>query len=501
MSAAINPERLDMENLEWFVRLGRLVGFKLFSLAEIQARQDVELTDRLRQRALARIQDPQLIEVTDDSFFLGSVDYMVRETPDGQTGYTVLETNGGSSRGLTSFPSPDAELLTASYVEMLRFLETDEPPLILVGHPEGDILIIEKFLTIYRLKETLERQRPGLKVRVLTMDGFRNRPPFIPPNFGGDEGGEKGEAVIVLSPYSQTSPSLHVRDGRVYLLNRRVHLIIGDGVARRHHQLAQRRADVVLANWVYPVTDDKYLTYAAIERARDLLIPHGMYPLRFWRAWSREELEHICEEKRSELGLSSRLGRVAEGVSKPRRIETLGLSSRRRIESVDGLIIKPYGGSGGAGVLPILADSTVAEVVEDSLGEFRAKFGRRQNPFPYTVCEKINPRKATWRGNRHNYDIRIYVARQGDTLIPVGCLFRLAPKPDKGTYSKDSLIVNLSGYGGRIATERGLGLSEEGLEAVHLEEEDIVKIFAASTLLMAAIARQPIDWSQRQRPQ
>ena len=55
------------------------------------------------------------------------------------------------------------------------------------------------------------------------------------------------------------------------------------------------------------------------------------------------------------------------------------------------------------------------------------------------------------------------------------------------------LIVNLSAYGG-IATERGLGLSEESLETVHLEE-DIVKIFAASTLLMAAIARQPIDWS------
>jgi hypothetical protein len=31
-----------------------------------------------------------------------------------------------------------------------------------------------------------------------------------------------------------------------------------------------------------------------------------------------------------------------------------------------------------------------------------------------------------------------------------------------------------------------------------LEEEDIVKTFAASPLLMAAITRQPIDWSQRQ---
>lgn len=111
--------------------------------------------------------------------------------------------------------------------------------------------------------------------------------------------------------------------------------------------------------------------------------------------------------------------------------------------------------------------------------------------FPEDVA--LGVELITRRGNRHNYDIRIYVARQGDTLIPAGCLFRIAPQPDKGTYSKGSLIVNLSAYGG-IATERGLGLSEESLETVHLEE-DIVKIFAASTLLMAAIARQPIDWS------
>lgn len=453
MTKTTHPKRLEMDDLEWFIKLGRLAGLRLFSLSEIRARQDTALTDRLRQRALARIRDSQLIQVADDSFFLGSVDYMVRDTPDGQKGYTVLETNGGSSRGLTSFPSPDAERLVAAFTEMLRFVDADEPPLFLVGHPDGDPLISEKFLSIYRLKEALEQERPGIKVRVLSIDDFRN-----------PRQTDEGEAIIVLGPYSRTIPELHLQDDQVYLLNRRVHLIIGDGVARRHHQLGRRRADVVLANWVFPVTDDKSATYEVIERVRDLLIPHGLYPMRFWRAWNREELEHICDEKRSEVG---------------------------------GLIIKPCQGSGGAGVLPVLPDSSVPEVVEDSLGEFYTKFGHGQNPFPYTVCEKINPRKATWRGNRHNYDIRIYVAREGDTLIPAGCLFRLAPQPDRGTYSKDSLIVNLSGYGG-IATERGLGLSDEGLETVHLEEEDVVKIFAASSLLMAAIARQPMDWSEPQ---
>lgn len=451
MTTGINHGYLKLDDLGWFIRLGGLVGIRQFGFDDIRARQDAELTERFRQQALARIQDPQLIQVSDDSFFLGSVDYMVREAPDGQLGYTVLETNGGSSRGLTLLSPPDVERLMAGFVEMLRFVDTDEPPLILIGHPDVDTLITEKFLTIYRLKESLERERPGLKVRVVSLDGFRNLP----------EAG-KGEAVIVLGPHGRLGFSLHAEDGRVYLLGRRVDLIIGDGAVARHHQLEHQRADVVLANWIFPVTSDKFSTYDTIERARDLLTPYGMYPLRFWRAWSREELEGICAEKGSE---------------------------------VDGLIIKPYGGSGGVGVLPILADSTVPEVVDDSLGEFRARYGRRFDPFPYTVCEKINPRKATWRGNPHNYDIRIYVARQGDTVIPVGCLFRIAPLPDKGTYSKGSLIVNLSAYGG-IAVERGLGLSEESLETVRLDEEDIVRIFAASTVLMATIARQPIDWQQ-----
>ena len=446
-----HPDRLELADLEWFIELGGLVGYKQFGFSEIRARQDAELTEQLRQRALARIGDRKQIELTDDSFFLGSVDYMVRETPDGQLGYTVLETNGGNSRGLTLLSPPDVERLMDAFVEMLRFVDDDEPPLIVVGHPDGDALITEKFLTAYRLKEALEKERPGLRVRILPIESFgRQRRPE--------------EAVIVLSPHSQSERSLHLQDNTVYLLGRRVHLIIGDGVVKWHHKLGHRRADVVLANWIFPVTSDKYCTYEAIERARDILVPHGIYPLRFWRAWDRDELEEICEAGRSEVG---------------------------------DLIIKPFQGSGGAGVLPILENSRVTEVVESSLGEFHAKYGHRSTPFPYTVCEKINPRKATWRGNRHNYDIRIYVARQGDVLTPVGCLFRIAPQPDRGTYSKGSLIVNLSGYGG-IAIERGLGLTRESLGTVRLEEEDIVKIFAASTLLMAAITRQPIDWSQRQ---
>jgi hypothetical protein len=448
----MDHHQLELNDLEWFIKMGGLMGIKQYGFAEIRARQDSDLTERLRQKALKRIGDPELIQVPNDNYFLGSVDYMVRETPDGQLRYTVLETNGGSSRGLTLLSPPDVERLMSAFIEMLRYIDTDDPPLIVVGYPDGDALITEKFLTIYRLKEEMERLKPGLKVRVQSVNGFRtsNRE-------------RVDEAAIVLSPHSQSSLSLRLEDGNVFLMDQRVHLIIGDGVVARHHQLGNQRSNVVLANWTFPFTGDKYATYDAIEKTKELLIPHGLYPLRFWRAWNQDELMHICADKRSE---------------------------------VDGLIIKPFQGSGGSGVVPILEDSSVPSVVDESLGEFRVKYGHGLSPFPYTVCEKINPRKALWRGNDHNYDIRIYVARQGDELIPVGCLFRIAPEPDKGTFSKGSLIVNLSGYGG-IAIERGLGLSEETLKTVRLEEEDIEKVFAISTLLMADLARKPIDWTQR----
>jgi hypothetical protein len=449
MSAAIQSGHLELGDLEWFIKLGRLIGLKQFSFSDIRARQDADLTNHLRQQALARIQDPELIQVTNDNFFLGSVDYMVREAPDGHVGYTALETNGGSSRGLTLLAPPDVEHLMAAFVEMLRFVDNG-PPLILIGYPVGDSLITEKFLIIHRLKEAMEQELTDVKVHVLSIQDFRIQRPLV-----------ANDPVIVLAPHNQTALSLHLRDDRVTLLNRRVHLIIGDGAVAQHPQLGHQRADVVLANWIFPVTGDKFSTYDAIERARDLVTPHGLYPLRYWRAGSREELEQICREKCSEVG---------------------------------GLIIKPFRGSGGTGVLPILPTSTVEDVVTDSLGEFRVKYGHAHDPFPYTICEKINPRKATWRGGHYNYDIRVYVAREGDTLVPVGCLFRLAPKPDKGDYSKDSLIVNLSGYGG-MAIERGLGLTQESLETVHLEEADIARIFAGSTVLMAAIARQPMGWS------
>ena len=48
----MNHHLLELNDLEWFIKLGGLMGIKQYGFAEIRARQDPDLTERLRQKAL-----------------------------------------------------------------------------------------------------------------------------------------------------------------------------------------------------------------------------------------------------------------------------------------------------------------------------------------------------------------------------------------------------------------------------------------------------------------
>ncbi len=122
------------------------------------------------------------------------------------------------------------------------------------------------------------------------------------------------------------------------------------------------------------------------------------------------------------------------------------------------------------------------------MGDCRQKFGGWRSPFPYTVCEKVEPHRAWWRRSERNFDVRVYVSRDGDQVLPTGALFRLALEPATGENRKRALVVNLSGYGG-VDTERGLGVSAETLRVTRLEEDDLARMFAGAAALMSYIAR------------
>jgi hypothetical protein len=430
-----------LDQLERLVAYSPLIGgHHLVGVAEIRHRQDARMTARVCRRALRLIPDEQLIAAQGPVFFVGSVDYMVRLLPGGGRQYVVLETNGGSNRGYCSLSPHDLDLACNGYLEMLRFIDSTAP-MVVMGHPKADALLVEKIYLAERLREEMLASALCETVRIVRLQDFRG---IV----------AKGEGLIIIGDYESLLPALVGAGDRIILHGHPVSAIIGDGVARRHYQMSRgERFDVVLANWSFPVTDDKYLTYRAVDMASEILAPFDVSPLRFWRAHTVDELVALCEVRREEMDL----------------------------------VIKPFQGSGGAGVHPIDARSPIPVVVEESMGEFREKFGAWRSPFPYTICEKVEPHRAVWRNSERNFDIRVYVARDGDQLLPVGALFRIALEPYIGENRKRALVVNLSGYGG-IDTERGLGVSEEALTITQLQEEDLAQLFAASAVLLSYVA-------------
>lgn len=430
----------DIEQLERLVEYSPLIGgYHLISLAPIRGRQNARMTERICRRALQLIPEERLITLQRGEFFVGSADFMIRQTPDGGRSYVVLETNGGSNRGYSALTEYNLDQVCNGYLEMLRFID-DPSPVVVSGHPDPDPLLIEKLYLAHQLQKTLLTQGMCETAQVTRLDGFRGLP-------------EPGEGAIILDTYEVLLPALQGAKEQVILNGHPVDAIIGDGVARRHYQMGRgERFDVVLTNWSFPVTDDKYLTYCAVDMAADRLAPFDVYPIEFWRAHTIDELVKICSTHRS---------------------------------SGD-LIIKPFRGSGGAGVHVIDGSSPIPVVIEESMGEYQQKFGSWRSPFPYTVSEKVEPHQARWRDSDRNFDVRVYVARDGDRLLPVGALFRIALEPYTGRNRKRALVVNLSGYGS-VDTDRGLGLSAESLNSVRLDEEDMAKMFAAATVLMTFI--------------
>ena len=133
-----------LAQLERLLEYSPLVGgHRLVGLADIRHRQDERMTARICRRALRLIPDERFVTVRGGEFFVGSVDFMVRQSPAGERQYVVLETNGGSNRGYSSLTVHDMDLVCNGYLEMLRFIESSSP-LLVIGHPKMDAVLIEK---------------------------------------------------------------------------------------------------------------------------------------------------------------------------------------------------------------------------------------------------------------------------------------------------------------------------------------------------------------------
>jgi len=248
----------------------------------------------------------------------------------------------------------------------------------------------------------------------------------------------------------------------------KVNVLIGDGIARRlnNHRFINlikknlRKLNTIIVNPIFLITDDKSLTYLASYYNKKKLAKYNLKYLLFTKAYNEEDL-----------------------------INKIEFLLRKYKQS---FIIKPSGGSGGAGVMPISefeAPSNIRKIIKESKEEFFAKFMKTRNPFPYTIQEKADFSLIDWKGGKHTFDLRIYLAQNKKKVIPIGGLVRISRDNFISGLNKQEFVVNLSGYNGQIEVERGIGFSRRTCEILNLTSEDFINMFCIGCVLFKGMVQ------------
>ncbi len=440
------------------VTLGESLGLDLVLFSDLRASQDDDFADEIRKKALAKMaKNKDNYLSTNDMFFAGSIDFMVSDEPNGKK-FFLLETNGGSNRGISILTLKQQHIMYDGYFEaitqaLIGNKRGDNKVLVLVGVPIDDGLIHEKVIMIEYLRKKLEKK--SLTVDIFNIQNFR--------------GEFRGDIAFLIADYKQISTSLSFSDNWVKINgDAKVSVLIGDGIARRLHDddFARcikddfRKIKSIIVNPIFRITDDKSLTYLASYYARDSIEKYNLKYLLFTKAFNEKEL-------------IDKIKHVINTYCKP-------------------FIIKPNGGSGGAGVMPIhpnVDSNDIKKIIEKSKEEFFNKFMKNRNPYPYTIQEmaEFSLIVPPWSGGKHTFDLRIYIAQKGGKIIPIGGLARIARGTYSGSLNKEEFVVNLSGFNGRIEVDRGRGISPESSKLLDLTIENFVDIFCIGCVLFTSL--------------
>ena len=435
---------VDPEAVENLIRVaGIYFGCPQISLSDIRHRQDAELNHSLYREAMEFFKSYPLNKLDGQSFYAGSVDFMVKKGDQPKdNSYYILETNGGSSRGFAVLPDEGWEASVAGYLEALSDCGDDQP-FVLIGHPSSDLILYEKMILAESYSKMMKDTSRG-KGEIASASDFLS--------------GTTPDAQVVIGGYDKVLPGLSLSGARARFGGKSVSVVVGDGVARRHPAIARHlltgSLETKIVNETFHVSDDKSATYRAVQESAEALQPLGVEPIRCWTARDRSELQNACRD-----GLAA-LGQV---------------------------VIKPHGGSGGSGIDVVNDMNAVGRKIDDSIAHYHEKFGKDRNPYPYTVSQLVEATPAVWEGEQHKFDVRVYVGKKADTVQPLGALVRIAVEPFTGSYTKRTFVVNLSGYGG-VDTRRGLGVSNETFKLLGLTEGDFVKMYVAASTITAQIA-------------
>ncbi len=453
MSSKITDSDLELINL------GKSLGLNLVSFADLRASQEDSFIDEIRNIALEKMeQNKDNILDNKDSFYAGSIDFMVSDEPKGKQ-FFLLETNGGSHRGLSIVTEKQQSLLYNGYLEAInqaikKYESTLNKIFVIIGVTANDGLIHEKVIMIEYFRKKLKTN--GHTVKIFNTDNYDKH--------------FKAEVVFLIADYKQLSTSLSFSNNWIKYDGEEVSVLIGDGITRRFKnenfsELIKedfRKINSILVNPVFKITDDKSLTYLASYFSKETLKKYNLKYLLFTKAYSEEDL-----------------------------IEKLKFLIKKFKKS---FIIKPSGGSGGAGVIPISKDENpvnIKNLVEESKEEFYAKFMKTRDTFPYTIQEMADFSLIDWKGGKHTFDLRIYLAQREGKVIPIGGLARIAREEfiKRKILNKQEFVVNLSGYNGQIEVERGIGFSEKNCKLLNLTREDFANMFCIGCVLFTSIVK------------
>jgi hypothetical protein len=446
----------DME----LVKLGKSLGLDLVSFKKLRESQDDEFTDKIRNKSLNLLNQYNEHQIKNkEVFFVGSIDFMIAEDKEGKVNYFLLEANGGSSRGLSILTPKQQKLIYDGYMEAINLAlekdyNKDSTITILVGVPVNDGLIHEKAILISYLRDNL--QKKNYKLGIYSVDDFSKE--------------TSDDIRFIVADYKQLSDRVSYNNYWVRFSGVNIQILIGDGIARRlrdddFQQIITEnleKLNTIIVNPIYLITDDKSLSYLAKHLVNDKLEKYQNATFLFTKAFNDEEL--------------------AEKIK-------LAVNSYDRP-----FIIKPHGGSGGAGVMSIFPGDVkndelkIKKIIEESKKEYYEKFMKTRNPYPYTIQEMAKFSLIDWRGGKHTFDIRIYLTQIDGKLIPVGGLARIARGSFISGLNKEEFVVNLSGFDGRIEVDRGLGFSSEAAKLLGLNLDHFIELFCNSCIIFKSIA-------------
>ncbi|MFW9827802.1 MAG: hypothetical protein ACFFEY_09430 [Candidatus Thorarchaeota archaeon] len=452
MSSEISDSDLEL------IKLGKSLGLNLVSFSKLRESQENKFADEVRSQALEKMEkNKDNLLIRSDSFYAGSIDFMISEEPEGKK-YFLLETNGGSHRGISILTKKQQSMLFDGYLiainQAIKRKKNEKKIFVLIGITVDDRLIHEKVIMIEYFRKKLKTN--GYSVKIF--------------NTGNYDKDYKAEIVFLIADYGHLSKNLSFHENWIKYKGEEVNVVIGDGIVRRFNDIDFtkliknnfREIKSIIVNPIFKITDDKSLTYLMSFLNKFSLKKYNLkFPI-FTRAFNEKDLE----EKLKYL------------IKKFKKT----------------LIIKPSGGSGGAGVIPIYSgekDRNIKILVEKSKKEFFSKFIENRDPFPYTIQEMCDFSLIDWQGGKRTFDLRIYLAQREGKVVPVGGLARIAREEiiNKKNPKKEEFVVNLSGYNDLIEVDRGLGFSFENCRLLKLLKVGFIDMFCIGCTFFANIEK------------